>query len=96
MGMSVNHINIYKVEFVESIKIRRETKRRLIRYRASLEAQLGRKVSLDEAISRLLDMAESRRYEVFLAAVEEARSSVRRGELVELLERGRAEDEAGG
>jgi len=81
---------------VETIKVRPETKQRLIRYRAKLEAELGRKVSLDEAISRLLDAAESRDFARFLAAIEAARSRVGRGELIRLLRAGRKEDEAGG
>ncbi|KUO85539.1 MAG: hypothetical protein AT711_05090 [Thermoproteus sp. CIS_19] len=83
-------------DFVESIKIRPETKRRLIKYRARLEAELGRKVSLDEAIARLLESAESRDFAKFLKAVERARSRAGKGELVGLLKAGRGEDEAGG
>jgi len=89
-------IKLHFGDFVETIKIRPETKRRLIRYRAKLEAELGRKVSLDEAIARLLDAAESRDFAKFLAAVQQTRSQVEKGELLRLLRAGRGEDEAGG
>ncbi|GEM_PF-1033977 len=89
-------IKLHFGDFVETIKIRPETKRRLIWYRAKLEAELGRKVSLDEAIARLLDAAESRDFAKFLATVQQTRSQVEKGELLRLLKAGRGEDEAGG
>ncbi|AEA12003.1 hypothetical protein TUZN_0508 [Thermoproteus uzoniensis 768-20] len=84
------------VENVESIKIREDTKRRLIQFRARLEAKLGRKVSLDEAISYLLDSAESPDVEELAAVLAEVRRLVKPGELTAELRRGRSEDEAGG
>lgn len=85
-----------KVEFVESIKIRRETKQRLIKYRAALEARLGRRVSLDEAINYLIDAAGEPDVETFTAIVNAVRERVRPGELLTLLKEGRAEDEGSG
>ncbi|WP_237698260.1 hypothetical protein [Thermoproteus uzoniensis] len=81
---------------MESIKIREDTKRRLIQFRARLEAKLGRKVSLDEAISYLLDSAESPDVEELAAVLAEVRRLVKPGELTAELRRGRSEDEAGG
>jgi len=86
---------VEKVENVESIKVRSDTKRRLIQFRARLEARLGRRVSLDEAISYLLDSAESPDVEELAAAVAEVRRLVKPGELTAELKRGRSQDEAG-
>ena len=80
---------------MESIKVRSDTKRRLIQFRAKLEARLGRRVSLDEAISYLLDSAESPDVEELAAAVAEVRRLVKPGELTAELKRGRSQDEAG-
>ncbi|WP_237179440.1 hypothetical protein [Pyrobaculum ferrireducens] len=55
---------------MESIKVRGDTKRRLIQFRVKLEARLGRRVSL--AVSYLLDSAESPDVEGLAAAVAEA------------------------
>lgn len=82
-----------KVEFVESIKIRRETKQRLIKFRATLEARLGRKVSLDETINYLIDVVGEPDVEAFTAAVYAVRERVRPGELMAILREGRSEDE---
>lgn len=84
------------MENVESIKIRSETKRRLNEFRASLEVMLGRRVSLDEAISYLLDSAEGPEVEELAAAVAEVRRLVKPGEFTAELRRGRSQDEAGG
>ncbi|MGB9703844.1 MAG: hypothetical protein ACPL3C_00210 [Pyrobaculum sp.] len=84
-----------RVESVESIKVRSGTKRRLIQFRAKLEARLGRRVSLDEAISYLLDSAESPDVEELAAAVAEVRRLVKHGELTAELRRSRSQDEAG-
>ncbi len=84
-----------KAENVESIKVRSDTKRRLIQFRAKLEARLGRRVSLDEAISYLLDSAESPDVEELAAAVAEVRRLVKPGELTAELKRGRSQGEAG-
>ena len=78
--------------FVESIKVRKETKERLRRLIGELEARTGRRVSVDEAINYLLDQ-----YAVDTAAFAEAvrivRARVRPGELYAELRRGRSEDE---
>jgi len=86
---------VEKAENVESIKVRSDTKRRLIQFRAKLEARLGRRVSLDEAISYLLDSAESPDVEELAAAVAEVRRLVKPGELTAELRRSRSQDEAG-
>ena len=82
------------VVFVESIKVRRETKERLRRLIGELEAKMGRRISVDEAINYLLDQ-----YAVDTAAFAEAvgivRAHVKPGELYAELRRGRAEDEGG-
>ncbi|MGC8584193.1 MAG: hypothetical protein ACP5KY_01845 [Thermoproteus sp.] len=81
---------------MESIKIREDTKRRLVQFRARLEAKLGRKVSLDETINYLLDSAESPDVEELAAVLAEVRRLVKPGDLTAELRRGRTEDEAGG
>ncbi|MGC9169479.1 MAG: hypothetical protein ACP5HD_01870 [Thermoproteus sp.] len=81
---------------MESIKIREDTKRRLVQFRARLKAKLGRKVSLDEIINYLLDSAESPDVEELAAVLAEVRRLVKPGDLTAELRRGRSEDEAGG
>jgi hypothetical protein len=83
------------IENVASIKIREDTKRRLIQFRAKLEANLGRRVSLDEAISYLLDTAEGPDVEELAAVLAEVRRLVKPGDLTAELRRGRTGDEAG-
>jgi len=50
------------------IRVSESTKRELLRYAAELQAKLGRKVSLDEAIANLLREAKERRPDLSLVA----------------------------
>lgn len=50
------------------IRVSESTKRELLRYAAELQAKLGRKVSLDEAIANLLREAKGKRPDLLLMA----------------------------
>ncbi|RLE96304.1 MAG: hypothetical protein DRJ57_05690 [Thermoprotei archaeon] len=56
------------------IRVSENTKRELLRYAAELQAKLGRRVSLDEAIASLLREARGRRPDLLLMACSPAPS----------------------